>query len=82
MIRLLPILLLAGCATQAPIVQIRTVEVAVPVKCVAERPAPPELFTDSQMRDMNGYEAVHALYSNEQALRAYSDLLRAAMEGC
>ncbi len=81
MIRLLPILMLAGCATQ-PVVQIRTVEIPVPGQCVKERPSEPELFTDAQMRAMNGYEAVHALYSNEQALRAYSDLLRSAMSGC
>ena len=81
MIRLLPLLLLAGCAAQ-PVVQIRTVEIPVPVQCAKERPTEPELFTDAQMRAMNGYEAVHALYSNEQALRAYSDQMKAAITGC
>lgn len=76
----LPLLLLAGCAT-APALPER-VEVPVPVPCVAEVPARPDLVTDAQLRAMTDYQIILALARDRLQRRQYEAELEAALSAC
>lgn len=79
-------LLLAGCATPAP--QVITVsepvrvEVAVPVPCVNELPARPQVYEDAELAGMGDYALVLAIRRNGLALAGYAAELEAVLTAC
>ena len=74
---LLLVLLLAGCGTTAQVVR-----VPVPVPCVVDLPAAPQVSTDAELRAMSDYRLVLAIARERLQLLGYSGELRAAAEGC
>ena len=74
---LLAVLLLAGCGTTTQVVR-----VPVPVACVVELPAAPQISTDLELRAMSDYRLVLTIARERLQLLGYSGELRAAAEGC
>jgi hypothetical protein len=74
---LLAVLLLAGCGTTTQVVR-----VPVPVPCVVELPAAPQISTDLELRAMSDYRLVLTIARERLQLLGYSGELRAAAEGC
>jgi hypothetical protein len=69
--------LLAGCWETAPIVR-----VPVPVSCVKQRPARPQLVTQAELRVMGDYQAVLALEQHRIRSEAYIGELDAVVDAC
>jgi hypothetical protein len=80
-VRILLLILLAGCASQTVTVP-REVKVAVPVPCVSERPQKPALRTEAELLAMDRYRRTLAAWSDLRAYEAYSAELEAVVEGC
>lgn len=76
----LPLLLLAGCAS-APALPER-VEVPVPVPCVHDVPARPDLVTDAALRAMTDYALILSLFKTTLQLRQYARELEAVLASC
>jgi len=74
---LLLALLLAGCGTTTQVVR-----VPVPVPCVVDLPAAPQISTDLELRAMSDYRLVLTIARERLQLLGYSGELRAAAEGC
>lgn len=74
---LLVALLLAGCGTTAQVIR-----VPVPVPCVVDLPAAPQISTDAELRAMSDYRLVLAIARERLQLLGYSAEVRAAAEGC
>ena len=74
---LLLVLLLAGCGTTTQVVR-----VPVPVPCVVDLPAAPQISTDAELRAMSDYRLVLAIARERLQLLGYSAEVRAAAEGC
>jgi hypothetical protein len=74
---LLLALLLAGCGTTTQVVR-----VPVPVPCVVELPAAPQISTDGELRAMSDYRLVLTIARERLQLLGYSGEVRAAAEGC
>jgi hypothetical protein len=82
--RLLICLLLAGCATQAPVIKTVTVDVPIPVKCapdVGADPAYPD--TDAAILAEDNIIGLAKMYRAGRALRIAREAeLKAALKGC
>ena len=66
----------SGCATQ------HSIRVPVPVPCVVDLPAVPQISTDAELRAMSDYRLVLAIARERLQLLGYSAEVRAAAEGC
>lgn len=83
-------LLLAGCASRAPVsVPVAVpepieVKVPVPVPCVrAEQlPRAPELESDAELLKLSDYELVLRIEIHRRELRAYVQQVRALLTAC
>lgn len=74
------LLLLAGCAAQAP--QTITVKEAVPVPCDVRVPVRP-MFADEMLTgDEDIFQMVRALWSGRLARKAYEQELEITLRGC
>ncbi len=69
---------LSGCATPSPV----TVQVPIPVPCAIEFPPVPAIASNDELLAMNDYRLVVTLARDRLALIDYSDMLRAASQGC
>lgn len=73
------LLLLAGCAIQQPV---REVKIPVPVSCIKEIPAKPDFVTDMQLMSMTNYQFVTALHADRLLRRDYESMLEAVISAC
>jgi hypothetical protein len=69
--------LLAGCWETAPIVR-----VPVPVSCVKQRPARPQLVTEGELRVMGDGQVVLALEQHRLRTEGYIGELEAVVDAC
>jgi hypothetical protein len=79
-VRLLLVLLLSGCAVQPKLPEV--VKVPVPVPCIDQIPAAPELAQDDAVLAMGDYEAVLTMWRDRLSARVAYDELRAIAEAC
>lgn len=78
--RLLLVLLLAGCATGPKLPEVTLVP--VPVPCLEALPAAPELAQDDALLAMDDYRAVLTMWRDRLSARVAYDELRAAATAC
>lgn len=82
MIKYLPFLLLASCASQ--FVKPQIVEVAVPVSvpCFESMPTKPDFISNEELLKLNGGNFVYALGADRLARMSYERELEATLTGC
>jgi hypothetical protein len=76
---LISAVLLAGCETM-PVKTV--VDVPVAVACVDEKPAKPNLVSDDELRAMNDYQLVLALWRDRIQRSDYESKLEVVVDGC
>lgn len=81
MTRILPLLLLAGCAAQ-PLQPPLEVQVPVIVPCLGEIPKRPAWEFDRTPKAADLYQKVDALLIEREQRKGYEAGLEAAMAGC
>lgn len=76
---------LAGCAATPapePVIEVRTVNVAVPVPCTAPMPARPDMPTDTLRPGAPLDDVIAAALAEIDLREGYEGELRAALRGC
>lgn len=81
MVRLLPLLLLVGCANQV-IKEPVEVRVPVPVPCEIKTPLKPVLVTQSLSKDAPRVTWLKERLKDYEKLEGYSQVLEIALAGC
>lgn len=82
LITLLLAALLAGCATPEPVIDVRTVNVAVPVPCREPVPDRPDMPTEALEHRPTLDAFVAASIAEIEIREGYELELRTALEGC
>lgn len=83
MTRVLLVLALAGCAAvPPPVPRPEVVEKRVPVPCIAEMPAAPQIATDAELRALDRYKRTLRLKLDRDRLRDHAAELAAVLEAC
>lgn len=72
--------LAAGCAADPPLP--REVKVPVPVPCITQVPARPDLQPDAWLAELDDYQLVLELARDRRLRQAYQAELEAAIAGC
>ncbi len=82
-ILIIPVLLV-GCATTDPVIQVKTqiVEVPIPVACKAEEPKKPEYNFDKLTSSNNIFDKGQALLADRELSKGYETELVAALRSC
>lgn len=78
----LPLLLVAGCATQEPTVTYRTVNIAVPVECQEEMPIRPDMPTKGLKPGEQLFVVMRAALAEISIREGYEAQLRGALANC
>lgn len=76
---------LTGCAATPapdPVIEVRTVNVAVPVSCTAPMPARPDMPTDTLRPGAPLDDVIAAALAEIDLREGYEGELRAALRGC
>ena len=74
-------LVLAGCQANLPAIP-ETVMVPVPVSCLDAPIKRPDFVTDAELKKMDSYHAMFALWLDRHLRWLYEQQLEAAMAGC
>ena len=74
--------LLAGCAAPEPRIEVRTVNVAVPVPCIEPVPERPGMPTESLAPGVTLDGFVAATQAEIELREGYEDQLRTALDNC
>jgi hypothetical protein len=84
MTKLLPIILLTGCAFTTPFVKPEIIEVQVPiaVPCFSEMPTKPEFVTNEQLLELKEGNFVYSLYADRLKRIGYERELESILIGC
>jgi hypothetical protein len=73
-------MLLAGCASQPKLPEV--VKIPVPVPCIDQMPAVPELAQDDALLAMDDYRAVLTMWRDRLSAKVAYDELRAIAQVC
>lgn len=78
--RILLVLLLAGCATEPAIPKVTLVP--VPVSCVKEAPTKPATTPEAALLAMTDYAVTLTTWTERLLLKAYAEKAEAVILGC
>ena len=77
---LLVALLLAGCSSQPRLPDV--VKIPVPIACIDQLPAAPDLAQDDALLAMDDYRAVLTMWRDRLSAKVAYDELRAIAQAC